>query len=136
MPTQNIAVKFPLEINDSEGATYKVYSAAELQQVVEQNIKMVLLTSPGEKVFNNNFGVGMKRYLFLMPSEIINGIPGDTRFPPLKQYIISQLNSYIPFITIRDLDLQLQEKTIFVSFKYYINNSTTAFTFNLAISDL
>lgn len=136
MPTQNIAVKFPIEINDSDGTTFKVYSASELQQVVAQNIKMVLLTTPGERVFNNNFGVGMRRYLFLMPSEIINGIPGDNRFPPLKQYIITQINSYIPFITIRDFDLQIEEKTISVSFKYYINNSSTAFTFNLSISDL
>ena len=136
MPTQNIAVKFPLEINDSDGATFVVYDASQLQQVVSQNIKMVLLTTPGERIFNNNFGVGMRRYLFLMPSEIINGIPGDKRFPPLRQYIITQLNSYIPFISIRDLDLQIQEKTISVSFKYYINNSSTAFTFNLSISEL
>lgn len=136
MPTQNITVKFPIEINDSDGATFTAYSASELEKVVEQNIKMVLLTAPGERVFNTNFGVGMKRYLFLRPSEIINGIPGDSRFPPLKQYIISQLNSYIPFITIRDLELKLEEKTIFVSFKYYINNSATAFTFNLTISEV
>lgn len=136
MPTQNIAVKFPIEINDADGDTFVVYSASELQQVVNQNIKMVLLTSPGEKIFNSQFGVGLRRYLFMMPNEIINGIPGDPKFPPLKQYILTQLQSYIPFITVKDLDIQTLEKTITVSFLYYINNSSTAFVFNLSLSDL
>ena len=136
MPTKNIAVKFPLEIDDSTGNSYKVYSISELQQIAEQNIKMVLLTNPGEKIFNLNFGVGLRRYLFLTPFELINGIAGDPSFPPLRQFIINQLARYIPFITIHDLDIQAQENTLYVSFKYRINNAPTAFAFNLSISDL
>ena len=79
MPTNVLAVKFPLEIDDETGSLL-VYSMSELQSVVEQNIKMVLLTNPGEKLFNNDFGVGLRRYLFLQQREIINGIAGDNRF--------------------------------------------------------
>jgi len=90
MPTNVLAVKFPLEIDDETGSLL-VYNMSELQSVVEQNIKMVLLTNPGERLFNNDFGVGLKRYLFLQEREIVNGIPGDNRFPPLRQYIKNQL---------------------------------------------
>ena len=43
---------------------FVTYSLSELKEVVEQNLKMVLLTNPGEKIFNLEFGVGLRRYLF------------------------------------------------------------------------
>lgn len=135
MPTNKIAVKFPLEINEDNG-NFTTYSDSELQEVVEQNIKMVLLTNPGERIFNNNFGVGLHRYLFLTSEEIISGVPGDENYPPLKQYITVQLENYVPYITIQDLQISTAQNTMNVKFKYYINNSSAAAEFDLTISDL
>jgi len=135
MPTNVLAVKFPLEIDDETGSLL-VYSMSELQSVVEQNIKMVLLTNPGERLFNNDFGVGLKRYLFLQEREIVNGIAGDNRFPPLRQYIKTQLENYMPYITVEDIQISSAQTLLSVKFKYYINNSLTAFEFDLTIDDI
>ena len=135
MPTNTIAVKFPLEINEETGS-FIVYSQSELQSVVEQNIKMVLLTNPGEKIFNNDFGVGLKRYLFLTPNEIINGVAGDERFPPLRQFIRKQLERYISYITVEEINISTSQSLMNVKFKYYLNNSPTATEFDLTIRDV
>ena len=64
MPAPNfpytVAPKFPLKI---EGGKYVVYGIDDLTSVVDQNIKMVLLTVPGERLFDLRFGVGLARYL-------------------------------------------------------------------------
>lgn len=135
MPTNILAVKFPLEIDDETGS-FLAYNMSEIQPVVEQNIKMVLLTNPEERLFNNDFGVGLQRYLFLQEAQIANGIPGDNRFPPLKQYIVSQLEKYVPYISTEDMQISLSQNTLNIKFKYYINNSVTASEFDLTIDDI
>lgn len=135
MPTNTIAVKFPLEINEETGS-FTVYNQSELQSVVEQNIKMVLLTNPGEKIFNNDFGVGLKRYLFLTPTEIANGASGDQNLPSLKPYIRKQLETYVSYITIEEIHISIAQSLMNVKFRYYLNNSPTASEFDLTISDV
>ena len=46
---------------DSEDGFQLVKS---LKQNIKQNLKMLLLTIPGERVMEPNFGVGLKTYLF------------------------------------------------------------------------
>ena len=135
MPTNTIAVKFPLEIDEDTGS-FVVYSKSELQSVVEQNIKMVRLTNPGEKMFNADFGVGLQRYLFLTENEIINGVPGDKRFPPLRQFIRNQLQAYVSYIRTEDIQISTAQNLMNVSFKYYLNNSSVAAQFDLTVSDV
>lgn len=135
MPTNTLAVKFPLEINDQTG-NYVFYSLQELKEVIEQNIKMVLLTNPGERIFNNDFGVGLQRYLFMTENEITNGVAGDQRFPPLRQFIRDQIKKYISYITTEEIYISTAENTMNVKFRYYINNSSTATEFDLTISDI
>ena len=48
MPTQIIAPVVPLQIDENTGA-YETYGPKDLTKVVDQNIKMVLLTNPGER---------------------------------------------------------------------------------------
>ena len=135
MSASVLAVKFPLKINDEYGG-FVTYSLSELKEVVEQNIKMVLLTNPGERIFNLEFGVGLRRYLFLREDEILNGVPGDDRYPPLRQYIDSQIQTYIPYITVENINILTKESVINVRFRYYINNSSIAEEFDLTINDV
>jgi phage baseplate assembly protein W len=45
--------------------TDKLYNEVDIVvDEVKQNLKNILLTAPGEKAFDSNFGVGLKRYLF------------------------------------------------------------------------
>lgn len=132
MPTNIIAVAFPLE--QEEGA-YRTYGTTDLTKVVDQNIKMVLLTSPGERIFDMSFGVGLRRYLFLNEYEIENGIPGSNGIAPLRNSIISQINTYLPYITIRDLQINFDQNTLSIKFAYFVNNSNMAATYELTIEE-
>ena len=63
---------------------------------IKQNVKMVVLTSPGERVMDPAFGVGVRRDLF----ENANA----NTYGELRSTIISQLNKYMPFVNVVDID--------------------------------
>ena len=52
--------KFPLVL----GAGDMLFSNAEIKDIVLFHLKNVILTSPGEKITDPDYGVGIKRYLF------------------------------------------------------------------------
>ena len=46
-----------------------------IPEVAKQNFKMLLLTEPGERVWDKNYGVGLKRFLFLFFHQISPSSP-------------------------------------------------------------
>ena len=95
-----------------------------INEVASQNLKMLLFTEPGERVFDPNFGVGIKRYLF------------EQNVPRVHETIVNkiqeQVSKYLPYINIIEInistksqeddilqpDIQTQNLNIF--FKYQI----------------
>ena len=69
----------------------------KLVDVIQQNFKMLLLTIPGERIMNTDFGVGIQRYLF--ENDTI-----DLR-SKLSSRIKSQVGKYMSFIKVRDVIL-------------------------------
>ena len=53
-----IAPKLPISTNPSDG-TYTLTKG--LNENVKQNLKLLILTSPGERIMMPSFGVGLKR---------------------------------------------------------------------------
>jgi phage baseplate assembly protein W len=62
---------------------------------IQQNLKNLLLTSPGERMMIPDFGVGLRHFLFEPRSHSI---------PSIRQRIDSQVRKYMPFI--RNLKVQ------------------------------
>lgn len=60
-----------------------------------QNVKNLLMTSPGERVMMPDFGVGLRRYLF---ENDINFISAE-----IKDRIFEQFNSYMNFVEIVEI---------------------------------
>ena len=56
----SLSVALPLQVDDSDGFVMNKSIGA----VVKQNLKMLILTIPGERVMEPNFGAGIARYLF------------------------------------------------------------------------
>ena len=56
----SIAVGLPLAIDDING--FRMIKSIKV--LAKQNLKMLLLTNPGERVMDPEFGVGMNKYLF------------------------------------------------------------------------
>ena len=79
-----IGVAFPIdEVNLFNGTQ-------TMKEQVKSNLINLLLTDPGERVFEPNFGVGLKKFLFEPHMNTIN----------LEEVIQEQVNIYIPEIQI------------------------------------
>ena len=84
--------KFPLEIDNELGA-YAVTKT--LKEVAKQNFMNLMLTSPGERVMDPRFGVGLRRYLF---EPATNALAFD-----IGTRIREQVKTYLPFIEINEV---------------------------------
>lgn len=90
---KGISPKFPLMIDNTFG-TYALNQTYE--DVVKQNLKNLILTSPGERVMDINFGVGLRHYFFEpMTRSITSEITSN-----LKE----QVRTYMPFLIISSVD--------------------------------
>ena len=85
-----LAPKLTLEVDAEDGA-YKLLKT--VPEVAKQNLKMVVLTSPGERVMIPDFGVGLRRYLFEQA-----GIGVEAQ---IRQRIIDQVAKYLPYIRLQ-----------------------------------
>ena len=55
-----LSPQLPLFIDTENGyALNQTY-----RQIINQNLKMLVLTAPGERMMDPDFGIGLRRYLF------------------------------------------------------------------------
>ena len=93
----SISVRLPLTLDDSDG--YGMIK--KIRNVIKQNLKMLILTEPGERVMEPEFGVGMRRFLFENSS--------DSVYSQIDKRIREQVRIYIPDISIRKINFYLKE---------------------------
>ena len=88
-----ISPALPLSYDDVDGFYVLTKTFA---QNAKQNFKNLILTSPGERVMQPDFGVGIKRYLLENNTlEVRTGI---------SESIEMQVKKYMPFIVVRELE--------------------------------
>ena len=93
-----LSPKLPLSRNTADGFTLnKTY-----QETIRQNFKNLLLTAPGERVMDPNFGVGIRNYLFENQD--------DSVYEQIEERTRKQVSVYMPFLTIGEI-LFLQNET-------------------------
>jgi len=86
-----LSPKLPLMRDPNDG-----YSLTKnLKEVAAQNFKMLILTNPGERIMDVNFGVGIMGYLFENNSA--------ETYDQIKSRIEQQTNRYLSYIKIRDI---------------------------------
>jgi phage baseplate assembly protein W len=109
-----VSPKLPLIVDDLDGH----YGLTKtVREAVKQNFKNLILTSPGERVMDSNFGVGLRNFLF---ENFTIEVGENIRFR-----IFDQAKIYMPFIEINSVDIgQLQDKlgTLSVAIQYSIPN--------------
>lgn len=84
----SIGVKLPLAYSTVSGFD----SLTTIRETFKQNFKMLLLTDPGEKVMDSNFGVGVRTYLFSNYHENVE--------ESIRARIMQQVATYMPPIQI------------------------------------
>lgn len=93
-----ISIKLPMTRDESEGF-FK--SNFDLIEVANQNFRDLILTNPGERPINTDYGVGVRNYLFEQDSTIMK--------EELAARIEDQKNIYLPYIDIEDILLITSE---------------------------
>ena len=66
-----------------------------IERVATQNLKMLILTAPGERIMDPNFGVGIRNYLFEQNTPQTH--------TSIKTKIIRQTQEYLPFLEIEEI---------------------------------
>jgi phage baseplate assembly protein W len=84
--------KLPLRYDSVDGY-YRMNKT--VGEVAKQNIKMVVMTSPGERIMNPDFGVGLRNFLFE---------PENFEFERLRTTIYKQVKKYVPFVSIQKIN--------------------------------
>ena len=69
--------------------------------LVKQNLKMLILTNPGERMMDINFGVGLKRYLFEMND--------NSTYQDIASRIREQVSRYMSFVEIQKVEFKTPE---------------------------
>ena len=117
-----IGVAFPLnETNLFQGTqTFK--------EQVKTNLINVLLTEPGERINEPNFGVGLRGLLF---EQNINK-------EGLDDVINQQINFYIPQIELVETVVMSEEHTISIklTYKFLLDNTNNAVQLNFNSNDV
>lgn len=86
-----LSPKLPLLKDPEDGyALNKTYL-----EMVKQNFKMLVLTSPGERIMYPTFGVGLRNFLFESADQ--------RTYDLIKERILQQTQKYMPFIEIKDI---------------------------------
>jgi len=110
------SAKLPLTYNSDDGP----YALSKtIKEMGQQNLKMLVLTNPGERIMDTNFGVGISRYLFEQS--------GTFATSDLENKILEQVSIYLPYIIITDIAMPIQneDNTISVQITYFIDGFTT-----------
>jgi len=84
-----LGVKLPITKNDIYGYTM-IYNIPDL---IRQNLKMLVLTNPGERVMIPDFGVGIQTYLF---ENFSNEVYID-----IENALRKQASKYLPVVSIQ-----------------------------------
>ena len=105
--------KLPL-IRDADDGLYGLNKS--MFETIRQNLKMLLLTNPGERIMDNNFGVGIRNYIF---SQDIQQIRTE-----ITARINKQVSTYLNYISIDNIELSPansnEENILFI--RYNIKN--------------
>lgn len=113
---QGISPQLPLVYSHTDGP-YQLNKT--LKDVVRQNLKMLILTAPGERIMVPEFGVGLHRYLF-------EQITGDT-FSKVSQKINEQVARYIPAVNLEEVTFVTSDEDSTLS----LNDVRTVIKYNI-----
>lgn len=113
---KGLSAALPLIVNEQDGP-YRLNKI--IPELARQNLKMVILTNPGERVMIPEFGVGLSSYIF------------ENDSPQLRSDIIgrisSQVSEYLPYIFLENISVNPfgeNDNQLIVSIEYFIPNES------------
>ena len=111
-----ISPKLPLETNGTDG---HFGLTKTVQEAAKQNLKNLILTSPGERVMDPSFGVGIREMLFEQNDQFARR--------KIFSRITDQVSFYLPYIEIINIlfndaasDVSLDPNSLAIRLEYRI----------------
>ena len=115
-----ISLQYPIIYGDRG---YFEFADDQTSEAIDQNLKFMLLTVPGTFFEFPDFGVNIQQYLFEFGSEsLIEAARGN---------IINQANRYLPYLTIVNIDLSINEAALAIRIEYRIDQTSEIAFFEL-----
>ena len=104
--------KLPLAFDNKDGPYSLIQDYATLMR---QNLKMLVLTSPGERMMIPSYGVGLRNFLFENKGQNVKN--------NIKAKIREQVKIYLPFISISDVQVnESSSNTLAVKIIYFVES--------------
>lgn len=124
---QGFSPKLPLIYDHTDDGLYALNKT--LLDTIRQNLKMLLLTSPGERIMDSNFGVGIRKFLFEQDTFSVR--------EELQNKIATQVALYLNFIVIEEIDISPpnsnDENVMFLKIKYKVPSINTNDELNITL---
>ena len=98
---QGLSVALPLTVDPTFGP-YDLNT--NFEDLAKQNLKMLLLTNPGERIMRPNFGLELRGYLF-QPNVGLT-------YERISERINKQVENYLPYIGIDRVEFNTSESGI------------------------
>jgi uncharacterized protein len=104
------SIRYPVAIDATLG---RLEQEERYAAHVEQLIKQVLFTSPGERINRPDFGCGIKRLVFAPNSDVSATLLQVSAFEALKTWLD-------PVISMSDVKAQASEETLVIRIGYIL----------------
>lgn len=121
-----ITPSFPFQVDTQDSDYLLLQTTPEL---VRQNLKNLILTSPGERIMDPQFGAGIRRFLFQNRT--------DATTSTIRGVILSQIKRYMPFVSVEAVEFSTDEENenyLGIAIKYFISASKTSDTLIININ--
>jgi uncharacterized protein len=104
------SIRYPIAI---DGAPGRLAEETDYGRHVDQLIRQVLFTSPGERINRPDFGCGVKRMVFAPNSEVSASLAQVTIFESLRRWLD-------PVITVNDVKARATNEVLAIQIVYVI----------------
>ena len=94
----DVFIGINLPFKKSEGSEGYFLSTTTTIEAVKNNVKLLLSTDKGERIFQPNLGIGLRRFLF-------EPITGETTLA-IQNEIVDTFNFWLPFVSIKDIKVE------------------------------
>jgi hypothetical protein len=120
--TKTYGPKLPLELDNND----KFVMVSDFLQNARQKLKMIVMTSPGERIMDPNFGVGIRKYLFETTKGIINNeLELEDFTTQIENSIKSQVKKYGGDTVINSVEVSVKEQALYLKINYNVGNYIT-----------
>jgi phage baseplate assembly protein W len=104
------SIRYPIGVDAGLG---RLQEETDYGEHVDQLVRQVLFTSPGERIDRPDFGCGVKRLIFAPNSEVSASLAQVTIFESLKRWLE-------PIITVNDVKVNALDEVLEIRIVYLL----------------